>query len=305
MKNIAGSICALATPFRGGGAVDFEAFARLIDFQLEGGTQALVVAGSTGEAHALEQAEYDQLLRHAVARVGGRVTVIAGTGTANTRKTVELTKRAQGLGADAALVVTPYYVRPTQEGLLRHYVEVADHGGLPVVVYNVPGRTGCDLKPETAAKLALHDRIVGIKEAVGDPARVAALAALQGSGFVFLSGDDPTGMAAMLAGAKGVVSVVANVAPLPFRALCDAALAGDHAQAQALHDALIPLFDLAGVEPNPIPVKWCLARLGIGSSELRLPLTTLSARHREHAAAVIDAVSRLAASIQPRHSSAA
>ena len=304
MKSIAGSICALATPFRGG-AVDFDAFSRLIDFQLEGGTQGLVVAGSTGEAHALEQTEYDQLLRHAVSRVGGRATILAGTGTANTRKTIELTRRAQGLGAEAALVVTPYYVRPTQEGLLRHYTEVADHGGLPVVLYNVPGRTGCDLKPETVAKLALHDRIVGIKEAVGDAARVAALAALNNSHFVFLSGDDPTAVAAMLAGAEGVISVAANAAPRPFRALCDAARAGDRAQAQAMHDALAPLFDLLGVEPNPIPLKWVLAQLGIGTSDLRLPLTTLSAAHHERARAVLGAVAQLAASIQPRHSSAA
>ena len=229
LKSIVGSICALATPFRGG-AVDFDAFAKLIDFQLDGGTQALVVAGSTGEAHSLDSAEYDQLLRQAVARVAGRATILAGTGTANTRKTIELTRRAQSLGADAALVVTPYYVRPTQEGLLRHYTEVADHGDLPVVLYNVPGRTGCDLKPETVAKLALHERIVGVKEAVGTPERVAALAALRSSKFAFLSGDDPTGMAAILAGAEGVISVAANAAPRPFRALCDAARAGGIAE---------------------------------------------------------------------------
>jgi len=304
LKSITGSICALATPFRGG-AVDFDAFSRLIDFQLEGGTQGLVVAGSTGEAHALEQTEYEQLLRHAVSRVGGRATILAGTGTANTRKTVELTRRALGLGAEAALVVTPYYVRPTQEGLLRHYTEVADHGGLPVVLYNVPGRTGCDLTPDTVAKLALHDRIVGIKEAVGDAARVAALAALKSPKFVFLSGDDPTGMAAMLAGAEGVISVAANAAPRPFRALCDAARAGDRPQAQAMHHSLAPLFDLLGAESNPIPLKWMLAQLGIGTSDLRLPLTTLSAAHHERARMVLDAVVQLAASIQPRHSSAA
>ena len=304
MKSITGSICALATPFRGG-AVDFDAFSRLIDFQLEGGTQGFVVAGSTGEAHALEQTEYDQLLRHAISRVGGRATILAGTGTANTRKTIELTRRAQALGAEAALVVTPYYVRPTQEGLLRHYTEVADHGGLPVVLYNVPGRTGCDLKPDTVAKLALHDRIVGIKEAVGDAERVAALAALNGPQFVFLSGDDLTGMAAMLAGAEGVISVAANAAPRPFRALCDAARARDRTHARAMHEALAPLFDLLGVEPNPIPLKWVLAQLGIGTSDLRLPLTTLSAAHHERARTVLDALTQLAASIQPRHSSAA
>ncbi|MBN8886741.1 MAG: 4-hydroxy-tetrahydrodipicolinate synthase [Rudaea sp.] len=304
MKRIVGSICALATPFRGG-ALDLDAFSRLIDFQLDGGTQALVVAGSTGEAHALDQAEYDQLLRHAVQRVGGRVPILAGTGTASTRKTIEQTRRAQGLGADAALVVTPYYVRPTQEGLLRHYTEVADHGGLPVMLYNVPGRTGCDLKPETVAKLALHERIVGIKEAVGDGERVAALTALKGPEFSFLSGDDPTGMAAILAGAEGVISVTANVAPRPFRALCDAARTGDRAYAQSLHDELTPLFDALGAESNPIPLKWALARLGISAGELRLPLTPLADAYHERVARALDAATRLAVSIQPRHSSAA
>lgn len=304
MKKIVGSICALATPFRGG-ALDLDAFAKLIDFQLEGGTQALVVAGSTGEAHALDQAEYDQLLRYAVQRVGGRVPILAGTGTANTRKTIDMTRRAQSLGADAALVVTPYYVRPTQDGLLRHYTEVADHGGLPILLYNVPGRTGCDLEPETTAKLALHDRIVGIKEAVGDRERVTALVRLKSPEFVFLSGDDPTGAAAMLAGAEGVISVAANVAPLPFRALCDAARAGDRVHAQTLHDALVPLFDALASEPNPIPLKWGLAQIGIGTSDLRLPLTILSAAHHERLRQALKAVTQLAASIQPRHSSAA
>lgn len=304
MKSIAGSICALVTPFRGG-EVDFDAYARLIDFQLKGGTQGFVVAGSTGESHALTRDEYAQLLRLAVQRVAGRVPVLAGTGMANTRETIEETRHAQSLGADAALVVTPYYVRPTQDGLLRHFVEVADHGGLPVVLYNVPGRTGCDLKPETAAKLAAHENIIGIKEAVGTPERIAALAALKAPGFVYLTGDDPTAMQAMLAGAEGVISVAANAAPLPFRALCDAARAGNRARAQTLHDALTPLFDLLGVESNPIPVKWALAHLGIGTSDLRLPLTTLSAVHHERARAVLDAVAQLAASIQPRHSSVA
>ena len=304
LKSIAGSICALATPFRGG-SVDFDAFARLIDFQLEGGTQGLVVAGSTGEAHALDQAEYDQLLRHAVTRVNGRATVFAGTGTANTRSTIQMTRRAKDLGADVALVVTPYYVRPTQEGLLQHFVDVADHGGLPVVLYNVPARTGCDLRVETTAKLAAHESIIAIKEAVGETARVQALLALKSPTFRFLSGDDPTATAAMLAGADGGVSVANNVAPRAFRALCDAARAGDRSQATYLHDALTGLFELLALEPNPVPIKWALAHLGIGTGELRLPLTSLSTRYRDQAMRVLDGVSRLAASIQPRHSSAA
>ena len=304
MKKITGSICALATPFRGG-ALDLDAYARLIDHQIDGGTQGLVVAGSTGEAHSLDQAEFDRLLAFAVQRVDGRVPVLAGTGTANTRKTVVATQRAQALGADAALIVTPYYVRPTQDGLLRHFSEVADHGGLPVVLYNVPGRTGCDLLPETTAKLAAHERIVGIKEARGDGERIAAVVKLKNPQFSVLSGDDPTGMQAMLAGAEGVISVAVNVAPLQFRALCDAALAGERTRAQELNDALTPLYDLLGVESNPIPLKWCLHAIGIGTSELRLPLLPLSFEYHDRALRVVGALVKLSAAVQPRHSSAA
>jgi 4-hydroxy-tetrahydrodipicolinate synthase len=304
LKRIAGSICALATPFRGG-ALDLDAFAKLIDFQLEGGTQALVVAGSTGEAHALDQAEYDQLLRYAMQRVAGRVPVLAGTGTANTRETVEETRHAKALGADAALVVTPYYVRPTQDGLLRHYTEVADRGGLPVVLYNVPFRTGCDLAPATAAKLALHDNIIGIKEAIGDAQRIADLIKIKSAEFAVFSGDDATAKDAMLAGADGVISVAANVVPLPMRALSDAARAGRGMDAQGVHAALAPLFDALGFEPNPIPLKWALAQLGLGTSDLRLPLTTLSAVHHAGVQQALAAVRQLTLSIQPRHSSAA
>ncbi len=304
LKRITGSICALATPFRGG-ALDLDAYARLLDHQLDGGTQALVVAGSTGEAHALEPAEFDRLLGFAVQRVGGRVPVLAGTGTANTRKTIAATQRAQALGADAALVVTPYYVRPTQEGLVRHFSEVADHGGLPVVLYNVPGRTGCDLLPETTAKLAMHERIVGIKEARGDAERMAAVVKLKNPQFSILSGDDPTGMQALLAGAEGVISVAVNVAPVQFRALCDAALAGDVARAGKLNDALTSLYELLGVESNPIPLKWCLHAIGIGTGELRLPMLPLSTQYHERALRVVGELAQLTAAVQPRHSSAA
>ncbi|MGH8124139.1 MAG: 4-hydroxy-tetrahydrodipicolinate synthase [Rudaea sp.] len=304
MKKITGSICALATPFRGG-ALDLDAYARLLDQQLDGGTQALVVAGSTGEAHALDAAEFDRLLAFAVQRVGGRVPVLAGTGTANTRKTIAATQRAQALGADAALVVTPYYVRPTQEGLVRHFSEVADHGGLPVVLYNVPGRTGCDLLPETTAKLAAHERIVGIKEARGDAERIAAVVELKNPQFSVLSGDDPTGMQALLAGAEGVVSVAVNVAPMQFRALCDAALAGDVARARKLNAALTALYELLGAEPNPIPLKWCLHAIGIGTGELRLPMLPLSVQYHERALRVVGELAQLTAAVQPRHSSAA
>ena len=302
LKKLAGSICALATPFRGD-ALDLDAFARLIDYQIDGGTQALVVAGSTGEAHALGGSEYDELLAFAVEHVRGRVPVLAGTGTANTQKTIAATRRAQSLGADAALVVTPYYVRPTQEGLRQHYLAVADEGGLPVVLYNVPSRTGCDLLPQTVAKLSGHERIVGIKEARSEPERMIALVTLKNPHFSILSGDDPTCVRAMLAGAEGVISVAVNVAPAAFRAVCDAALAGDVAAAQSLDARLADLYNVLGLEPNPIPVKWCLHELGFGAAEPRLPLLPLSQTHHAQARRVLQALSLSA--VQPRHSSAA
>jgi len=302
LKNIFGSICALATPFRTD-TLDLTAFGALIDYQLAAGTQGLVVAGSTGEAHALEQAEYDRLLEFAVQRIAGRVPVLAGTGTANTNKTIHATQRALKLGADAALVVTPYYVRPTQAGLISHFSAVADQGGLPVVLYNVPSRTGCDMLPETVAVLARHERIVGIKEARADAQRIAAITALKSAQFAVLSGDDATCAQAMLAGADGVISVAANVAPAALRALCDAARAKDAARAASLDAELAELYAVLGVEPNPIPLKWCLHRLGLGSADVRLPLLPLSAAHHERVQHVLDQL-RLSA-VQPRHSSAA
>jgi 4-hydroxy-tetrahydrodipicolinate synthase len=274
--NIRGSICALVTPFAADGALDLGAFARLLDHQLAGGTQALVVAGSTGEAHMLEHDEFDRLLAFALEHVAGRVPVLAGTGEAGTAKTVALTRRARDLGADAALVVVPFYVRPTQEGLRRHYLEVAELGGLPVVLYNVPSRTGCDLQPETVAALRDHPAIIGIKEARGDRERMLALAELVRPDFVYLSGDDGSAGEAMLAGAAGTISVVANLAPQAFRALCDAATAGDGAAAARCHQALGPLLQALDCAPNPIAVKAGLPVLGLGLGLPRLPLVELN-----------------------------
>jgi 4-hydroxy-tetrahydrodipicolinate synthase len=275
---LTGSITALATPFTGSGEIDLDAWRRLIDLQLACGTQAVVVAGSTGEAAALLDIEYDAILRVAVEHVGGRIPVIAGTGQSNTAKTIEVTRRAKAMGADAALVVTPPYVRPTQAGLVAHYRAIADDDALPVILYNVPGRTGCDLLPETVAELAPHARIVAIKEARSEPERMAALLALRGSGFTVLSGDDPTACRAMLAGADGVVSVASNVLPAAFRRLCDHARAGRRADAEALDARMQSAYEFLGVEPNPIPVKALLAHAGIGHG-LRLPLLPLSATH--------------------------
>ncbi|MGN6512239.1 MAG: 4-hydroxy-tetrahydrodipicolinate synthase [Lysobacteraceae bacterium] len=289
---IIGSITALATPFTADGALDLDGWRRLLRMQLDGGTQALVVAGSTGEAAALADDEYDTLLRIAVEAAGGQVPVLAGTGLSNTAKTIALNRRVAALGATAALVVTPPYVRPTQAGLLAHYRAVADDGALPVVLYNVPGRTGCDLLPETVAQLASHPRIVGLKEARSEPERMAALLPLRDEGFSVLSGDDPTACRAMLAGADGVVSVASNVLPAAFRQLCDLARDGRAAEARALDARLQDAVDFMGVEPNPIPVKAILARLGIGTG-LRLPLTPLSPAHAARADHVAAAVANL------------
>ena len=283
---LSGSITALATPFTAAGEVDFDAWRRLLQAQLDGGTQALVVAGSTGEAAALYDAEYDALLGAAVEFVGGRVPVLAGTGLSNTAKTIEMTRRAAAFGAEAALVVTPPFVRPLQKGLLAHFRAVADDGGLPLVLYNVPGRTGCDLLPETVAALAPHPRIVGIKEARNEPERMRALLAARPAGFAVLSGDDPTACSAMLAGADGVVSVASNVLPCSFRRLCNLARGGDAVAANALDALLRRSVDFLGLEPNPIPVKALLARNGIGHG-LRLPLTPLSPRHSDLADALV------------------
>lgn len=289
---LSGSITALATPFDAAGEIDLDAWHRLLALQLSGGTQAIVVAGSTGEAAALYDPEFDLLLRSAVEFVAGRIPVLAGTGLSNTAKTVEQTRRAAALGADAALVVTPPYVRPTQRGLIAHYRAVADDGALPIVLYNVPGRTGCDLLPETTAVLAPHPRIVAIKEAVPQVERIAALVALKGEAFGVFTGDDPTACRSMLAGCDGVVSVGSNVLPASFRRLCDLARAGKTEQADAWNARLAAACDFLGVESNPIPVKALLARLGIGHG-LRLPLLPLSAEHEATASTIAQYVLEL------------
>lgn len=279
---LAGSITALATPMQADGTLDRNAWITAIDRQLNAGTQALVVAGSTGEAAALTHAEYLEWLHLAVEHVAGRVPVLAGTGQSATAATIARTREAAQAGADAALVVTPPYVRPTQAGLLAHFTAVADDGGLPVVMYNVPGRTGCDLLPDTVARLQDHPQIVAVKEAHAASGRIEALLACRRPGFAVLSGDDPTAAAAMLAGADGVISVASNIAPAAMRRLCDAARGGDARHVQQLDAQLQPLFDFLAVESNPIPLKALLAQAGLGAeSGIRLPLLPLSAERRD------------------------
>jgi 4-hydroxy-tetrahydrodipicolinate synthase len=286
---LSGSICALITPFTAEGSLDLGGFSALLERQLAGGTSAVVVAGSTGEAAMLERDEFAALLECAVDHIGGRIPVLAGTGTAGTAKTVAQTRLAAVCGADAALVVTPYYVRPTQEGLYRHFIEVAEEGDLPIVLYNVPSRTGCDLEPVTVARLCEHPRVVGVKEAHAAAERMQSLVPMQGEQFAVLSGDDPTMARAQLAGAAGVISVAANVAPGAMQAICAACAAGDVARARGLDSRLAALYAFLGVESNPIPVKWLASELhGDIGAHLRLPLTPLSTHHHAAGRALAD-----------------
>lgn len=275
---LSGSITALATPFTADGTVDLRAWAQLLEKQIAAGTTAVVVAGSTGEASALDDAEYDALLADAVRIADGRIGVIAGTGHSNTGKTIAQTRRAAALGAQAALVVTPPYVRPTQAGLVAHYRAVAADGGLPVILYNVPGRTGVDLLPDTVGELVGVRGIVAVKEARGDAERWQALAPLASDRFALLSGDDPSFVEAMRRGAAGVISVASNVVPAAMAQIASLATAGRVAEAVARDAVLRPLYDFLGAAPNPIPLKALLKAQGIGA-DLRLPLLPLEAPH--------------------------
>lgn len=264
--------------------MDRHAWRRLLQRQLDAGVGGLVVAGTTGEAPALRQDEFEWLLGSALEMAAGRAPVVAGTGLSSTARTIEQTRLAARLGADAALVVTPAYVRPTQDGMAAHFNAVAEQGGLPVVLYNVPARTGCDMRPATVAGLARHTGIVAIKEAFPDPARMQALLELRRPDFAVLSGDDASATAALLAGADGVISVASNVVPAACAALCRHCLDGRADAAWALDARLQPVYAFLGVEPNPIPLKALLARRGIGHG-LRLPLTPLDATYAMRLAA--------------------
>jgi 4-hydroxy-tetrahydrodipicolinate synthase len=239
-----------------------------------------VIAGTTGESATLTHDEHLELLGKACELAGGRVTIIAGTGSNSTRQTLELSVEACRLPIAALLIVTPYYNKPTQEGLVRHYTAIADAVDKPVILYNVPGRTAVDLVPATVAKLASHPRIVGIKDATGDISRVAELRAGGGKAFSLLSGDDATSREFMLAGGDGVISVTGNVAPAGLRALCDASRGGRKDEAERIDAPLADLHRDLFLESNPIPVKWAVCAMGLIGPTIRLPLTELSARHR-------------------------
>jgi 4-hydroxy-tetrahydrodipicolinate synthase len=271
-----GSIVALITPMDESGLVDRDALLRLLDLHLGAGTSGLVIGGTTGESATLSQAEFEQLLGLAIEHVQGQVPVIAGTGSPDTRTAVERSRRAQALGADAALVVTPYYNRPPQAGLAAHYQAIAAATRLPLIPYNVPSRTGVDLLPETLAGLAPADRFVAVKEAVPGPQRVGELVQKVGARMAVLSGDDGSCLQALELGCQGVISVAANVAPAHMSRLCAAMAAGDHGAAVAINKQLSGLFSQLAVESNPIPVKWAAYRMGLIKPGLRLPLLPLA-----------------------------
>lgn len=291
-----GSITALTTPFTESGALDMGAWRAQIETQLRAGSAALVVAGSTGEAAALNEAEFCQLIESAIVCVSGRIPVLAGTGLSSTAKTIHQTRLAKESGADVALVVTPPYVRPTQDGLYAHYQAVADAVDMPLVLYNVPGRTGCDLQPQTVARLCRHEHIIGLKEAVGDVARWQALYPFASPVFSLLSGDDPTFVRAMAGGAQGVISVASNVVPAAFARICQLVLERDVAGAQALDAGLRALYDFLGVEPNPVPVKALMRLMGFGQG-LRLPLLPLSQVHMDEAKRMLELCNTIEQSI--------
>jgi 4-hydroxy-tetrahydrodipicolinate synthase len=277
---LTGSLVAIVTPMKVGGALDLDALVRLVDWHIESGTSGIVVVGTTGESPTVDVDEHCLLIRTVVEHVRGRVHVMAGVGANATSEAIELTRYAKKVGADSGLSVVPYYNKPTQEGLYRHFRAIAEQVDLPIYLYNVPGRTVADLATETTLRLAQIPGIVGIKDATADLGRgselLKGLAAAGKRDFSVLSGEDITALPLMFMGGHGVISVTANVAPALMAQMCRAALAGDHAAARAINDRLIPLHRRLFIEANPAPVKWALAEMGRIANEMRLPLVPLS-----------------------------
>jgi 4-hydroxy-tetrahydrodipicolinate synthase len=277
---ITGSLVALVTPMQSDGSIDDSCFRELIDRHVEAGTAGLVIAGTTGESATLEKSEHIELIRLAVEHAAGRIPIIAGTGSNSTQQTIDLSQAVGRFAIDGYLVVVPYYNKPSQNGLFQHFIAVADAVDKPVMLYNVPGRTAADLRPETVIRLAGHERITGIKEATGDLARIPLLRDGCGSAFGLYSGDDATGREFMLQGGQGVVSVTANVAPRQMAGMCTAAISGDADTAAEIDSRLEHLHRDLFVESNPIPVKWAMERMGLIPGGIRLPLTPLAAEYR-------------------------
>lgn len=275
-----GSIVALVTPMKADCGLDFEALERLMEFHARAGTDGIVIAGTTGESPTIDPGELEELVAEAVRLAAGRMPVIGGSGSNDTRKAEDLTRRVARAGAAAALVVTPYYNKPSQNGLQAHYRTVAQAADIPLLLYNVPGRTACDLLPETVAGLAVVENICGLKEAVPGPDRLKRLKELCPPDFCLLSGDDNSALAFMLGGGQGVVSVTANVVPAAVAAMSRLALAGEAGEAEAIDKKLRSLHGALFLEGNPIPVKWAVARMGLIGPALRLPLTELAPEHQ-------------------------
>ena len=275
------SLVALVTPMSFDGTIDFVSLEQLVEWHIEQGTDALVIAGTTGESATLKKPEHFDVVDAAARFANGRVPIIAGTGSNSTAQTVDLSQAVGELPIDAYLIVTPYYNKPTQEGLFQHFTAIADAVDKPIMLYNVPGRTAVDLLPETVARLAQHPGIFGIKEATGELDRVEQIRNACGPEFRLYSGDDPTAREFMLRGGHGVVSVTANVAPAAMREMCEAALSGDAQAAAEFDESLAGLHRELFIESNPIPVKWALHRLGLIPEGIRLPLTDLGPEHHE------------------------
>lgn len=284
---ISGSIVALVTPMLEDGSIDWDALDALIEWHIDSGTAAIVPVGTTGESSTISVSEHCDIVKRVVNTVSGRIKVIAGTGANATSEAIELTGAARDAGADACLLVTPYYNKPTQEGLFRHYEAIASAVDIPLVLYNVPGRTACDMLAETVQRLSELDQVVAIKEATGDLKRTAEILELCGSNMVVYSGDDLTACDLMLNGAKGTISVTANVAPSQMAAMCNAAVAGQVDEARALDESLQPFHAGLFLESNPIPVKWVLMEMGRIKKGIRLPLTEFSSEFHEQLRSVM------------------
>jgi len=284
---ITGSIVALATPMHENGDVDWENLDRLVEFHIQQGTDSIVAVGTTGESATLNTKEHCAVMDAVIKKVAGRIPVIAGTGANSTSEAIELTQEAKNLGADACLLVTPYYNKPTQEGLFLHHEAIAKAVDMGQILYNVPGRTAVDMLPETIARIAEIDQVVGVKEATGDLERAQQVLDLVGDKIAVYSGDDETAYKMILMGGHGNISVTANVVPKQMAELCRLALAGQAEEAEALQQQLMPIHDLMFVESNPIPVKWALHEMGMMTSGIRLPLTPLSEAHRPALKAVL------------------
>lgn len=278
---ITGSLVAIVTPMNADGSVAWQSFEDLIEFHIENGTAAIVVVGTTGESSTLDMKEHEEAIRFTVDKCRSRIPVIAGTGGNSTREAIHLTQAAKNAGADAALIVTPYYNKPSQEGLYQHYKTIAETVDIPQILYNVPGRTAVDLLPETTLRLASVKNIVGIKEATGKMERALFYKQHLPADFALYSGDDVTALEFMLAGWHGDISVTANVSPKAMASMCKAAIEGDKALAERLNESLMPLHKMLFIDSNPVPVKWALNIMGLIPEGIRLPLVSLDESHHE------------------------